>query len=90
MDELAEQMPARLFHEWMEYERLEPFGSWRDNYHAALVSMILVNAHRDPKRSPVGMAEFFYRDPETAQHERDQEMLNELRARKKPKEKGRG
>jgi hypothetical protein len=79
----VENLPAALFMEWMEYERLEPFGSWRDNYHTAMLASILANAHRNSNRRPFGMAEFFYVDPETAMDKHDQELLMELRSRKK-------
>jgi len=76
-------MPAGEYLEWMDFERLEPFGSWRDNWHAAMNATLLANAHRDPKRSPIRMDEFMYRDPETVQDQRDMEMLAGLRARRK-------
>ena len=68
-------MSASQLMAWMEYDRLEPFGSWRDNYHAALIASILANVHRDPKSRPLRMDEFFYQDAETASEQSDNEML---------------
>ena len=67
----------------MEYQKLEPWGAWRDNWHAAMIATILASAHRDPKRPPPRMHEFFYKDPETAAKQQDEEMLTGLRLLKK-------
>jgi hypothetical protein len=68
----------------MEYERIEPWGAWRDNWHAALLATMFGNAFRDPKRSqPMRMSDFFYRDSVTAQKRADQELLANLRVLKK-------
>lgn len=68
-------MPASEMLEWMEFERIEPFGPWRDNWHTALLATILANAHRDPKSPKVQMRDFFFVDPETDQEQRDAEMI---------------
>jgi len=67
----------------MEYEQIEPWGAWRDNWHAALLASMFGNAFRDPKRPPMKMRDFFYQDPITAQKRADQEMLSNLRVLKK-------
>ena len=67
----------------MEYERLEPFGSWRDNWHMAVLATITANAARNPKHQPIRPDVFFYKDPESAADERDQEMLGKLRMLRK-------
>jgi hypothetical protein len=79
-------MPAHLLAEWQEYERLEPFGAIRDNYHAAMIATILANAHRGPRRAPVKMDEFFYVDPETRRERADLEMLTRLEAMSQPEQ----
>jgi Protein of unknown function (DUF4035) len=75
-------MPASLFKEWQEYEKLEPFGAWRDNFHAAMMCALIANANRDPKRPPVKIGDFFYVDPETEKESNDERMLESLRSRK--------
>lgn len=67
----------------MEYQKLEPWGAWRDNWHAAMISTILASAHRDPKRPPPRMHEFFYVDAETARDRQDMETLAMLESMKK-------
>lgn len=63
--------------EWMEYDRLEPFGSWRDNWHMAVLTSIVANANRDPKKraQPFSPSDFFYVDSETRQEQKDRETL---------------
>ena len=67
----------------MEYERLEPFGAWRDNWHAAMTATILANAYRARNTAPVKISEFMFKDPETARDEEDLQILAHLRAMKK-------
>lgn len=74
-------MPAAELLEWMEYERLEPFGQWRDNWHSAMIAHILANAHRDPKRPAIPFSDFMYRDPETVQRDKDQAALSFFRSK---------
>lgn len=63
--------------EWIEYDRLEPFGAWRDNWHMAVLTSIVANANRDPKKrpTPFSPSEFFYRDAETQQRDADLETV---------------
>lgn len=73
-------MPAWLLREWQEYERLEPFGAWRDNWHMAVIASVLANIHRDPKRAPINPDRFFYTDPQTARERADVELLARFEA----------
>lgn len=74
-------MPAAELLEWMEYERLEPFGAWRDNWHSATIAHILANVHRDPKRPPVPFSDFMYRDPESARRDKAAAALSFFRSK---------
>lgn len=73
--EIEHEMPARELVEWIEYETLEPFGAWRDNWHAAVIASILANVNRKPGTPPVSMADFFYTDPATAQEQKEAAMI---------------
>jgi hypothetical protein len=44
------RMPARLFHEWMAYERLEPFG--QDWLQTGVIASTVANSQRDPEQQP--------------------------------------
>jgi hypothetical protein len=68
-------MPASELLEWMEYERVEPFGAWRDNWHTAILATLIANSNRKPNSPPVQMREFFYIDAESAEERRDEEMV---------------
>ena len=54
----------------MDYFHLEPFGAWRDNWHAALVANILAAAHTPKNRRAPDFADFFFKDESTIQQER--------------------
>ncbi len=71
MRELEREMSAAEYLDWQEFETLEPFGSWRDNWHAAMVATILANAFRSSSSRPSKISDFMYIDPESAQAIRD-------------------
>lgn len=75
-------MPGRLLAEWMEYEELEPWGAWRDNFHAALIASLLANKDRPSSTPPVAVSTFFYADPQTERERKDQRMLTAFRTLK--------
>lgn len=54
-------MSAREFSEWLAYWKLEPWGSWRDNWHSANLTALLFNIHRG-KRSAMKPKDFMYED----------------------------
>lgn len=62
--ELESTMSSSEFEEWCEYYTMEPFGAWRDNYHAAQLCALTYNVHRG-KQQPAKLADFFYIDQET-------------------------
>jgi len=43
-------MDSREFAEWMAFASLEPVGDARSDFQAALVSSIVANTARDPKK----------------------------------------
>ena len=61
-----ESWPHTHIDEWRQFYQLRPFGSWRDNYHAAQIADVLarVNGNKIP------FADWFYKDAETADEER--------------------
>jgi hypothetical protein len=55
--------------EFQEFERLEPFGAWRDNWHTATVAHILASVHTDPRKVRPKLSDFMYKDQETHSEE---------------------
>ena len=50
--------------EWKFYYELEPFGTLRDNFHAAIVATSVWQSKMDPvDRRQVGIADFMLDDP---------------------------
>lgn len=49
---MLEQMPSRLFLEWVAYNNIEPFGETRDDLRAGIISATIANVNRDPKKGP--------------------------------------
>ena len=48
----------------MAYWQIEPWGAWRDNWHAAQIAALLYNTFRSKKTEPMPLREFMYRDEE--------------------------
>jgi hypothetical protein len=80
--ELEENMGSAELSDWMRYYQIEPWGSWRSNYHAAQIASLIFNVNRG-KQKAVTPADFMFVDAETAQDTKDQEVLSFLSARSK-------
>jgi hypothetical protein len=68
-------MPAREFAEWRAYFNLEPFGQWRDNYHAAMIAHLIAQAFRDKRRPKPEFEDFLFKDQYTRDEETEARML---------------
>ncbi len=61
-----EQWPEWHIEEWRQYYALRPFGAWRDNYHAAMITDTLarVNGNKIP------FGNWFFKDALTIEQDR--------------------
>lgn len=60
---------------------MRPFGSWRDNFHAALIAKTIADVNRAPNSKPIPINGFFYRDAvaiEEERKERDRLMFERI------------
>ncbi len=74
-------MPASEFAEWTAMYSIQPFGVWRDNYHAAMVAHILATAHSDPKKPKPRFDAFFYTDPKELASRKRRSIVNFFRSK---------
>jgi len=84
--EIEERMPSSEVTSWLAYYKLEPFGSERDNWHAATIASILVNANLKKGKPPAQPSDFMYVDRTTTLQSKTQsfyEGLKRLAKRKK-------
>lgn len=51
VDGMLESIPSRLFLEWVAYDRIEPFGSWRDDLRTGIIASTVANCARTSKSS---------------------------------------
>ena len=72
-------MPSAEVLGWFEYYKIEPFGSWRDNYHAALVAQLIAKAFSG-KGANIKLSDFMFVDPVTARQNRDAAALASFEA----------
>ena len=68
--------------EFQEFERLEPFGAARDNWHSATIAYILAMVNRDKRHAAPKFSDFMWKDGETAAEESDKMALSFFRAMK--------
>ncbi len=52
--QLLDSMTQQELNSWARYYQEQPFGSWRDNYHAAMLTSVLwnVNAGKGNSKTP--------------------------------------
>lgn len=65
--ELSRRMSGREFLDWQTYYVIEPFGQWRDDYHAGMISSIVANVNRKAGSKPYSPEDFMLKikTPET-------------------------
>ena len=49
-------MSSSELSDWIDYYKIEPWGAWRDNYHAALIASMHA-------KEGTRLSEFFYEPP---------------------------
>jgi hypothetical protein len=69
--ELERRMSAEELAEWQEYESIEPFGAWRDNWHAAQIVAAIYNVNRARGTPAFSVGDFMFEDGDTRRERRD-------------------
>jgi hypothetical protein len=47
---MLRSISSRQFLDWMYYDEIDPFGSWREDYRQAEVVTAIYNVNRNPKK----------------------------------------
>lgn len=55
---MLEQMPSCLFKEWVAYSQIEPFGEWRSDLRAGIISSTIANCNRSSKTERFSVKDF--------------------------------
>lgn len=79
MAELESQLSSSEFSEWIAFYSFEPFGAWRDNWHAAQLTALVYNVNRG-KGNALSAGDFMYIDAESSQDKKDMEFIARLNA----------
>ncbi len=60
---MLRSITANQLIEWMQYDILEPFGEWRDDWRSAEIVTMLANVNRDSKKrkEPYKVSDFLPR-----------------------------
>jgi hypothetical protein len=77
---LERELPHRELMEWMEEYRRDPWGTWRDNAHSAVIATIMGNAFRGKDTRALSYEDFMFVDPETAEKRRAERMSRNNRS----------
>ena len=74
-------MPAAEVAEWHAFYQIDPFGSWRDNYHSATIAHILGNVNRQSNSPKVPMEQYFYMTHEEARRLKTERTIKFFRSK---------
>jgi hypothetical protein len=72
---LEREIPYRELVEWMQEYARDPWGTWRDNAHSALVAATVANAFRGEKSKPFTFEDFMFMDKETSEKRRKEKQV---------------
>ena len=67
----------------MAYDRLDPFGASRDNWHMAVQAQMFAAVHTRRGVKPPSVHDFLYQAPEEKREKNAQSFLSFLRAKAK-------
>ncbi|MEZ0155260.1 MAG: DUF4035 domain-containing protein [Candidatus Reddybacter sp.] len=83
--ELARDCTSAEYTYLQKYYQIEPFGTWRDNFHAAQITQILANVNRKPRSKVYAIKDFFFRDVGGERNKRHKSFFSAFKAlAKKP------
>lgn len=71
---LERELPYRELVEWTEEYRRDPWGTWRDNTHAAMICSLIANAFRGKDGRSFSTEDFMLLDAETAAQKRAEKV----------------
>jgi len=76
--ELENSLGSGELTEWYSYYRLEPFGQWRDNYHAAILAEAIYNSSGRIKK-PAKLHDFMIEPKQVKEQRKTKEMISFMR-----------
>ena len=55
-------MPSSEFTYWLAYQRIDPFGSFREDWRAAQFTCLTANINRAKNKPPFSVSDFMWKD----------------------------
>ena len=77
--ELMDRISSRELTWLIEYSRIEPFGSVRDNWHTAIIAQMYASAHTPKNKVRPQLKDFMWIDPESKAKKETNSFLGKLR-----------
>lgn len=72
--ELEDSLGSKELNEWQAYYHIEPFGQWRDNYHAAMLATAIYNTSGRIKK-PAKINDFMIEPPQITEQRKQKEVM---------------
>jgi len=82
--ELEDTLGSGELSKWYAYYQIEPFGQWRDNYHAAIIAANVANYSGNTKQAKQ-VSEFIYEHEDVHRDKETQRTLAMIDALAKKK-----
>jgi len=77
--ELAERISSKELTWLIEYSKIEPFGSVRDNWHTAILAQMYASAHTPKHKIRPQIKDFMWVDPKSKATRETKSFLGKLR-----------
>lgn len=82
-------MSAREMQEWVQYDRVQPFGAYREDLRTGFVAWVIYSVHQPPKKDggkPMTLSQFmeeYWPDWLTTPEEREKRRQEKVQAKAK-------
>jgi hypothetical protein len=80
IQELDNGMSSAEFSDWIEFYSMHPFGSERDNLHAAMLAALISNSNRAKGKPPAEVNDFMIMSQQQRKDNETQQFLAGLQA----------
>lgn len=84
--DIIETMPSWEFTYWLAYNRIDPFGSFREDWRTGQIAFLLSNIHRGKNKPVRPLTDFLWQDVRQARRSKLAAFKDFLKGRKKPKQ----
>jgi hypothetical protein len=85
ISEIDNEMSSAEFSDWIQFYSMHPFGSERDNLHAAIIATLIGNANRGKGARPLEIDDFMIMSEKQRKSNETQQFIAGLQSLAKQK-----